>query len=124
MRIIFFVGVPNNYTNSTEYTAFHRKLNAEIDRYGDILVVDVVDTYMNITQKILSLYDFVLTAPECSSQSAPQLHYLLKVDDDVIVNPTGFVKRLEELDVIRTNITQTFFYGYVFTEGINLIIKI
>ena len=112
VRVVFLVGVPKSFTNRSESDAFQRQLSAEIKRYGDVLLVDVVDTYMNITQKLHTLYNYVLTAPECSPARAPQLRYIFKPDDDVFVNPTGFVKRLHELDAIRDEHTPAFFYGY------------
>ena len=112
-RIVFLVGVPKNFTNRTEFEAFQRQLLAEINRYGDLLLVDVVDTYMNITQKLLTLYNFILTAPECSPECAPRLRYILKPDDDTFVNPSSFVKRLDELNAMRNEHTRSFFYGYV-----------
>ena len=72
---------------------------------------------MNITQKLLTLYNYVLTAPECSPARAPRLRYIFKPDDDVFVNPTDFVKRLHELDAIRDEHTPAFFYGYVINNG-------
>ena len=112
-RIVFLVGVPKNFANVTEFEAFQRQLIAEINRYGDLLLVDVVDTYMNITQKLLTLYDFILAAPECSPECAPLMRYILKPDDDTFVNPSSFVKRLGELDALLNKYTRSFFYGYV-----------
>lgn len=111
MRIVFIVGVPESFTNRTEYAAFQRQMSDEINRYGDVLLVDVADTYMNITQKVLAMYSFVLTAPQCTSERAPRLRYVFKADDDVFVHPTNFVKRLGELDDIRDEHTPAFLYG-------------
>lgn len=117
MRIVFLIGVPDSFTNRSESEAFQSQLNAEINRYGDVLLVDVIDTYMNITQKLLTLYNFVLNAPECSPARAPHLRYIFKPDDDVFVNPTGFMKRLGDLDFIREKHTASFFYGQAISTG-------
>ena len=120
VSIVFVVGVPQSVTNRSESDAIQRQLSAEIKRYGDVLLVDVVDTYMNITQKLLTLYNYVLTAPECSPARAPRLRYIFKPDDDVFVNPTGFVKRLGKLDAIRDQHTHVFFNGYVIDNGMQM----
>ena len=117
MRIVFLVGVPIGFTNRSESVEFQRQLSAEIKLYDDVLLVDVADTYMNITQKLLTLYSFVLTAPECSPTRAPRLRYIFKPDDDVFVNPIGFLKRLRDLDAIRNDHTPSFFYGYGINSG-------
>ena len=44
MRVVFLVGVPLSFSNRSESDAFQCQLNAEINRYGDVLLVDVVDT--------------------------------------------------------------------------------
>ena len=111
MRIVFVVGVPESFRNRTEYAAFQRQLSAEINRYGDVLLLDLADTYMNITQKVLAFYSFVLAAPECAPERAPRLRFVFKADDDVFVHPTGFVKRLGELEAIREEHTPAFLYG-------------
>ncbi len=52
MRVIFLVGVPEGFQNRSDYALFQKQMSAEINEFGDILLMEVADTYMNITRKV------------------------------------------------------------------------
>ena len=66
------------------------------NRYKDILQIDFQDSYRNLTLK--SMLSFRWAVDECSS-----FQYILKTDDDMIVN---FDVLIDQLDQLPTNITK------------------
>ena len=82
MRIFFVIGVPETFTNNSQKEAYQQQLSDELNSNGD-----VADGYMNLTYKMLALFDFVLTASECAPERAPQLCYVFKGSDDIYVSP-------------------------------------
>ncbi|XP_049792538.1 beta-1,3-galactosyltransferase 1-like [Schistocerca nitens] len=57
--------------------------------HGDILVEDFLDTYHNLTLKTLFILKWAVS-------HCPKATYLLKVDDDVLVNVHGVLRLLSE----------------------------
>ncbi|XP_051831197.1 beta-1,3-galactosyltransferase 2-like [Antechinus flavipes] len=62
-------------------------LEEEDREHGDLLQVGFLDTYHNLTFK-------VLTALEWMAQSCPTAQYVLKVDSDVFLNPNYLVQQV------------------------------
>ncbi|KAL8617483.1 hypothetical protein ACOMHN_048121 [Nucella lapillus] len=72
VTMLFLLGTPPSPT--------HRQLvQTESARYGDMLVADFVDSYQNLTLKVLHGLRWVL-------HNCPQAKFVLKADDDVFVN--------------------------------------
>ena len=96
--------MPERFDNISQENAFQSQLNAEINKNGDLLIVNVIDMYMHITNKILALFNFVLTSPDCAPGQAPLLRYVFKGNDDIYVNPTRFLMQFEEIESFQISI--------------------
>lgn len=72
MRTVFLVGNPSNQ-NQTE------KLQNESKIFNDIVQEDFMDTYANLTLKTVMAFKW-------SAKYCPQAKFLLKIDDDILVN--------------------------------------
>ncbi len=81
LRVLFVVGKSSNET-------INKKLKEEYQIYGDIIQEDFADTYKNLTLKTIMSIKWASTY--CSNAK-----YLLKIDDDMIVNAPKLVKWLE-----------------------------
>lgn len=77
----FFLGLP-----SAEIDEQLVDYYVEAKQYSDIIVCDFVDAYHNLTLKTACMLQWV-------SRHCPQAGYVLKTDDDVLVNPW----RMEEV---------------------------
>lgn len=66
----------------------------EAEQYQDILLADFVDTYSNLTHKTVSALQWV-------SKNCRQTQFVLKVDDDVLVNVIVFIHLLETMVQLR-----------------------
>lgn len=51
---------------------------AESDKFQDMILIDHLDTYNNLTLKTLAAFDYLLS-------TCPQAQYLLKTDDDMFI---------------------------------------
>ena len=69
-------------------TNINRQIELENDLYGDLVQIDYIDTYRNLTYKSMSTMKWVSTY--CSN-----VKYLVKVDDDIVVNPFALLKDLK-----------------------------
>lgn len=66
-------------------------LAAENATYGDILQIEMVDTYYNITIKVTALLNWL-------NVNCKDVDFVLKVDDDVYVNVNNLANIIEQLD--------------------------
>ncbi|XP_036606188.1 beta-1,3-galactosyltransferase 2-like [Trichosurus vulpecula] len=83
IRRLFVLGLPQPL-----FAQELRALLEEEDReHGDLLQVGFLDTYHNLTLKIL-------TGLEWMAQYCPTAHYVLKVDNDVFLNPSFLVHQV------------------------------
>lgn len=80
----FFLGKSN-------FEATNRKVIEESRRFGDIVVQDFMDSYRNLTLKSMSWMKWIV-------KNCPQPRYVLKVDDDMMVDVFKFRKFIEKLD--------------------------
>ena len=83
IKTLFFVGVSKDYLSNNE-TVQHA-LSVESDLYKDIILIDYIESYRNLTLKALSALHWLRTF--CANST-----YYLKVDDDIIVNPFSLQK--------------------------------
>ena len=79
---LFFMGARHGGNES--HDADDELIEREATAFGDVLRLDVGDSYLNHTRKVVAVYEWVLL--HCGDA-----RYLLKSDDDVFVN----VERLE-----------------------------
>ncbi|KAG4065812.1 hypothetical protein HA402_012490 [Bradysia odoriphaga] len=64
------------------------KLQEELDRFGDVVVGDFVDSYRNLTLKTIMAYDWITTY-------CREAQMVVKTDDDVLVNIFELTKELD-----------------------------
>ncbi len=83
MEVVFVTGKTNNRT-------IHRYLQYENTRYRDILRVDYVDHFFNLTFKTMSAIQWAAT-------NCPRVPYVLKTDDDIFINIFTLVHKLEDM---------------------------
>ncbi|XP_075715109.1 beta-1,3-galactosyltransferase 2-like [Rhinoderma darwinii] len=79
---IFLVGISPNMTFTIQ-----RSLEEESSIYGDIVQQDFLDTYSNLTLKILMGMEWV-------TKFCPNVSYVMKVDNDVFLNVNYLVHQL------------------------------
>ncbi len=97
LAVVFMLG--NSDTQAMEEGERNR-LHEEINRYGDIVVGDFVDSYRNLTRKSIMAYEWV--ASYCR-----QAQFVVKTDDDAVVNAFQLTKELNswsEADVVSSKI--------------------
>ncbi|XP_072497840.1 beta-1,3-galactosyltransferase 4 [Notamacropus eugenii] len=83
VRTLFILGKPNYYLKNIEDV-----LKWEAQVQGDIVQAAFMDSYRNLTLKTLS--GLAWAARYC-----PNVHYVLKTDDDVYINVPGLVAELD-----------------------------
>ena len=88
LRTIFLVG------NSTEEV--NQRLKEENDIYGDIIQEDFLDSYYNLTLKTIMGMKWV-------SKYCTKAKFVLKVDDDVIVNSFSLLNYLKSMNSSLSN---------------------
>ena len=75
----YFFTVGKHPSNETRMEMLHK----EINEYNDILVGDVIDSYYNVTKKVVMGMRFVVE--KCQSAK-----YVIHIDDDAYVSPYRF----------------------------------
>ncbi|XP_072458480.1 beta-1,3-galactosyltransferase 2-like [Notamacropus eugenii] len=97
---LFVVGLPQPLFAQELQTL----LEEEDKEYRDLLQVGFLDTYHNLTLK-------VLTALEWMAQYCPTAHYVLKVDTDVFLNPSYLVQQvLQPNRPLQSNLITGYIY--------------
>ncbi|XP_066962720.1 uncharacterized protein [Macrobrachium rosenbergii] len=82
MRQVFIIGATKNI-------ALQEEVNKESDKYNDIIQYDFIDSYNNLTYKTMSWLKWVV-------DRCPQVPFIAKIDDDVMVNPFHLKNFFEE----------------------------
>ena len=67
-------------------------IEKEYRKHGDVIQVDISDTYNNLSLKSVSILNWVFTF-------CPRVDFLLKVDDDVYVNVRNLVATIRDLSL-------------------------
>jgi hypothetical protein len=80
---VFVVGLP-------EVESDRLALEAEQNRYNDLVILPVKDSYFTLTDKTLESMKYVVT-------NHPQLDYLVKVDDDVFLRVDRLTRLISTL---------------------------
>ena len=80
----FFVGL-------SKYKEVQKAIEKENDNYGDIIQLEMTDSYYRLTLKTVALLHWTINF-------CPNADYILKVDDDVYVNVDNLVFVIEKMD--------------------------
>ena len=114
-------------TNRNEIISHEGKqsLLEESEKYGDLLMVDLVEHYNNLTLKTMHMLKF-FNEPKNFNGSQPEI--LIKVDDDIFLNLPLLMKQLSE-DPIVVGKTKVYhdtkwLIGYRLGDGIDGVAKI
>lgn len=83
---LFFVGTTSEMTVQDKVL-----FDEEVAVYGDIVQMDFVDNYRNLTLKTYSILKY-------SVEMCPQAHYTFKTDDDCYVNIRKFILRFGKIN--------------------------
>lgn len=85
LRVMFLIGMPENdqksSTNSNLERSGSSRIRQESLEHGDLLQADFRDVYANLSLKSVAMLQW--TAARCASG---RLRFLVKADDDVLVN--------------------------------------
>lgn len=84
LGVVFMLG--NSNENGVD-TNEAKKLQAEVEEFGDIVIGDFVDSYKNLTRKTITAYEWI-------SLHCRQAQFIVKTDDDVVVNIFQLTKEL------------------------------
>lgn len=108
VRTLFVLGTSDNQT-------IERNVLYEHIKYKDILQVDIVDTYYNLTAKLLHAFKWI-------NLYCKHATYILKADEDVLVNVSNLLRQLKrykpsENGSIYGTIFDTSNHFNVFREG-------
>ena len=95
----FFVGLTEDRETQT-------RIETESATHGDILQVDKMDAYYNLTQKVVGLMNWM--NDHCS-----KVDFVLKVDDDVYVNVRNLATVVTSLDPFEPSVYGTAADGIV-----------
>ena len=98
MTTVFVMGLSADAT-------INKRVSQEAQQYKDIIQGPFMDTYRNLTQKSLSAWKWILE--NCSSAK-----YIVKIDDDFVLNSLHFMEYLRSND--QSEIT---FYCDVVYDG-------
>ncbi|EFX82323.1 hypothetical protein DAPPUDRAFT_241507 [Daphnia pulex] len=86
----FLIGLTND-------SVVQQKVKEESETFGDILQVNMIDRYVDLSVKLASLFNWVDTY-------CPRVDFVLKVDDDVYVNVHNLATVLHSLTVADQSI--------------------
>ena len=81
IETIFIVG-------SSKFNTINERIKNESEIYKDIIQVEIIDHYKNLTNKITSLLVW-------ANKYCHQVPFIIKVDDDVLIKPDMFYNLLE-----------------------------
>ncbi|XP_046449164.1 lactosylceramide 1,3-N-acetyl-beta-D-glucosaminyltransferase A-like [Daphnia pulex] len=94
----------------TEDEDIKKRIEEESATHGDILQVDVMDTYPNLTRKVTAVLNWINS--RCS-----RAEFVLKVDDDVYVNTHNLISVVRSLNSSHLSIVGSSADGIVRRDG-------
>ncbi|KAL4225727.1 UDP-GalNAc beta-1 [Mactra antiquata] len=100
-RIVFLLGRHENIDTLT--------IDEEYQRYQDIVQIDIIESYYNLTQKILLGLKWI-------SLYCSDVKYILKVDTDVFVNIVNLFQQIHQVSNLNTDSV----YGKIFNDAKHL----
>ncbi|XP_008277519.1 lactosylceramide 1,3-N-acetyl-beta-D-glucosaminyltransferase A-like [Stegastes partitus] len=87
VRLVFAIGVHPDVEGRSKV---QRALLQEDQTYGDLIQQNFVDTFHNLTTKLILQFHW-------SQTYCPQAHFLMSADDDIFVHMPNLVKYLQHL---------------------------
>jgi hypothetical protein len=105
IKTVFMVGL-------SQSDEINRKVHLENQYYGDIVQESFMDTYNNLTLKTIE--GFKWAATYCKSA-----RFVMKVDDDVVVNSFYLINFLEKLNYDEPNLNNTIMGRFFPTSPVN-----
>lgn len=102
IRNVFIVGLSLN-------KSLNAKLLEENNQYGDIVQVNFLDSYQNLTHKTIA-------GIKWTSQYCYNSKFVVKVDDDVVINTYSFIDYLNFLTKNNTISIKNSLFGYIFDK--------
>ncbi|XP_037026818.1 beta-1,3-galactosyltransferase 5-like [Bradysia coprophila] len=96
LAVVFLLANSDAHNNDVD----RNKLQVESDRFGDIIMGDFVDSYRNLTLKTIMAYDWL-------TSHCREAQFVVKTDDDVVVNIFELTRRLDSLspaEMVSSNI--------------------
>ena len=91
--LLFFVGLPKDNVQSNWIT---EAIKRESEKYGDIVLINLEDTYTNILQKTLAILHWAIDV-------CPNAAQVIRTDDDVNVTVTDLVETMNRVHKVHTN---------------------
>ncbi len=82
MRVLFVMG-------QSDDAEINSRLRNESQTHGDIIQEDYLDSYFNITIKVMGAYKWV-------AEYCPNVEFVLRINDHVIVNRVNLIRFLKE----------------------------
>ncbi|XP_076311493.1 UDP-GalNAc:beta-1,3-N-acetylgalactosaminyltransferase 2-like isoform X2 [Tachypleus tridentatus] len=65
-----------------------RKLNKEVEKWNDMILIDTVDVYRNLPQKVIKLFQWL--------NKTQSFSFVLKTDDDCMIDVHAVLERLNQ----------------------------
>lgn len=106
VRVVFALGV---HPNVGQRPRVQRALLQEDQAYGDLIQQDFVDTFYNLTTKLILQFHW-------GFRFCPQAHFFMSADDDIFVHMPNLVKYLQQLQSSQTG-AKNFWVGNVHRGG-------
>ncbi|XP_034072652.1 lactosylceramide 1,3-N-acetyl-beta-D-glucosaminyltransferase A-like [Gymnodraco acuticeps] len=100
MRMVFALGV-----DTKQRSRVQRALLQEDQTYGDLIQQDFLDTFHNLTAKLITQFHWV-------HDYCPQARFLMSADDDIFVHMPNLVKYLRQLLRNKSGV-KDFWVGHV-----------
>ncbi|KAF7642931.1 hypothetical protein LDENG_00248150 [Lucifuga dentata] len=103
VRVVFAMGV---HPDVWQRPRVQRALLQEDQEYGDLIQQDFLDTFHNLTSKLILQFHW-------SYRFCPQARFLMSADDDVFVHTPNLVKYLQHLQSSQTG-AKDLWVGHVY----------
>ncbi|XP_003218145.2 lactosylceramide 1,3-N-acetyl-beta-D-glucosaminyltransferase [Anolis carolinensis] len=87
IKTLFVLGQPSNLTQRDQQ---QRRLQAEDKMYGDLIQQDFLDTFYNLTHKLLLQFSWV-------NKFCPHAKFVMSADDDIFIHMPNLVAYLQNL---------------------------
>uniref|UniRef100_A0A8D0EG45 Hexosyltransferase n=1 Tax=Salvator merianae TaxID=96440 RepID=A0A8D0EG45_SALMN len=91
IKTLFVLGKPSN---STQRDEIQKKLEMEDELYQDLIQQDFLDTFHNLTHKLLLQFSWV-------NKFCPHAKFVMSADDDIFIHMPNLVTYLQHLAQIR-----------------------
>ncbi len=87
VRLVFVLGLPSG--DATTVAKIQSDVIEESKQHGDIIQMEFIDSYKNLTFKATSILKWIVTF-------CPHADYIIKADDDVFINIYLFTQSLAD----------------------------